>query len=113
MMPLNHRLRICTAGYKLNKLQEKDQLPYLHARHQAVWKTWKWIGNSPTHSENIRPWRRAGIWHVENKKQETTRDGPNQYKIRTPGEKETYNYLGIFEADSIKQVEMKEKIKKE
>ena len=32
---------------------------------------------------------------------------PNQYKTRTLGENETYKYLGI------KQVEMKEKIKKE
>ena len=38
---------------------------------------------------------------------------PNQDKIRTLGEKETYKYLGIFEADTIKQVEMKENIKKE
>ena len=38
---------------------------------------------------------------------------PNQDKIRTLGEKETYKYLGILEADTIKQVEMKEKIKKE
>ena len=38
---------------------------------------------------------------------------PNQDKIRTLGEKETYSYLGILEADTIKQVEMKEKIKKE
>ena len=38
---------------------------------------------------------------------------PNQEKIRTLGEKETYKYLGILEADTIKQVEMKEKIKKE
>ena len=38
---------------------------------------------------------------------------PNQEKTRTLGEKETYNYLGIMEADTIKQVEMKEKIKKE
>ena len=38
---------------------------------------------------------------------------PNQDKIRTPGEKETYEYLGILEADTIKQVEMKEKIQKE
>ena len=37
----------------------------------------------------------------------------NQDKIRTLGEKETYKYLGILEADTIKQVEMKEKIKKE
>ena len=36
---------------------------------------------------------------------------PNQDKIRTIGEKETYKYLGIFEADTIKPVEMKEKIK--
>ena len=38
---------------------------------------------------------------------------PNEDKIRTFGEKETYNFLGILEADNIKQVEMKEKIKKE
>ena len=38
---------------------------------------------------------------------------PNQDKIRTLGEKETYKYLGILEADTIKQVEMKDKIKKE
>ena len=38
---------------------------------------------------------------------------PNQEKIRTLREKETYKYLGIFGADTIKQVEMKEKIKKE
>ena len=38
---------------------------------------------------------------------------PNQNKIRTLREKETYKYLGILEADTIKQVEMKEKIKKE
>ena len=38
---------------------------------------------------------------------------PNQERIRMLGEKENYNYLGIFEADTIKQAEMKEKIKKE
>ena len=34
----------------------------------------------------------------------------NQEKIRTLREKETYKYLSILEADTIKQVEMKEKI---
>ena len=34
---------------------------------------------------------------------------PNQERIRTFGEKETYNYLGILEADTIKQEEIKEK----
>ena len=38
---------------------------------------------------------------------------PNQEKFRTLGEKETYKYLKIFEADTIKQEEIKEKIKKE
>ena len=33
---------------------------------------------------------------------------PNQEKLKTLGEKETYKYLGILEADTIKQVEMKE-----
>ena len=33
-------------------------------------------------------------------------------EIRTLGEMETYKYLGILEADIIKQVEMKKKIKK-
>ena len=38
---------------------------------------------------------------------------PNQVKIRRLGEKETNKYLGILEADTIKQVETIEKIKKE
>ena len=38
---------------------------------------------------------------------------PNQDKIRTLGENETYKYLGILDADTIKQVEMKDKIQKE
>ena len=38
---------------------------------------------------------------------------PNQDKIRTLAENETYKYLGILEADTIKQVEIKNKILKE
>ena len=34
---------------------------------------------------------------------------PNQDKIKTLAENETYKYLGILEADTIKQLEMKEK----
>ena len=37
----------------------------------------------------------------------------NQDKIRTLAENETYKYLRILEADTIKQVEMKNKIQKE
>ena len=38
---------------------------------------------------------------------------PNQDKIRTLSEKETYKYSGILEADTIQQVQMKDKIQKE
>ena len=38
---------------------------------------------------------------------------PNHNKIRTLGENETNKYLGILEADTIKQMEMKDKIQKE
>ena len=38
---------------------------------------------------------------------------PYKDKIKTLAENETYKYLGILEADTIKQAEMKEKIQKE
>ena len=38
---------------------------------------------------------------------------PNQDEIKTLAENETYKYLGILEADTIKLVEMKDKIQKE
>ena len=38
---------------------------------------------------------------------------PNQDRIRTLGEKESYKYLGILEANTIKQEQMKDKIQKE
>ena len=37
------------------------------------------------------------------------RDLPNKEKMRTLVEKETYEYLGILEPDTIKQVAMREK----
>ena len=38
---------------------------------------------------------------------------PNHDKIRTLEENETYQYLGILEADTIKQVQIKDTIRKE
>ena len=38
---------------------------------------------------------------------------PNQDKIRTLGENEAFKYSGILEANTIKQVEMKDKIQRE
>ena len=37
---------------------------------------------------------------------------PNQDKIRTLAENKTYKYLGILEADTLKQEQMKDTIKK-
>ena len=37
---------------------------------------------------------------------------PNHDKIRTLEENETYKYLGILDADTIKLVQMKDKIRK-
>ena len=95
----------------------------VHWPHQIVGKKKrKRIGNPHKCSENIQSENRDGIWHrktchAKSEKQETTHDGQNQItksrKIRTLGEKQTYKYVGILEADTIKQVEMKEEIKKE
>ena len=41
------------------------------------------------------------------------RELPNQEKSEFSKKKEPYKYLRILEADTIKQVEMKEKIKRE
>ena len=37
---------------------------------------------------------------------------PNQNKIRTSGEMETYTYLGILKVDTVKYAAMKEKKKR-
>ena len=48
---------------------------------------------------------------MESRKRESTEgmEQPNQECIRTFGEKENYKHLGILEADTIKQAEVKEK----
>ena len=51
---------------------------------------------------------KSGKWHMTNGMELL-----NQDKIRPLGENETYKYLGILENDTMKQVEMKEKIQKE
>ena len=50
---------------------------------------------------------KTGKWHMTN-----VMELPNHDKIRTLGENDTYKYLGISEADTIKQVEMKERFEK-
>ena len=56
-------------------------------------------------------WEKCVILIISSGKRQTTEgiELPNQERIRTSGEKKTYKYLGILEADTIKQVEMREK----
>ena len=50
---------------------------------------------------------KSGKWHMAKGIEQ-----PNQDKIRTLGEKETNKYLGILEADTIKQEEIKRQTQK-
>ena len=122
MMPLNHIHRKCTAGYKLSKSQEKiNHLIYmddikLFAKNEKELESL--IHAVKIYSQDIGMEfgiEKCAILVMKSGKRHLNDaiELPNQDKIRTLGEKEIYKYFGIFEADTIKQVEMKEKIKKE
>ena len=121
-MPLNHILRKYTAGYKLRRSQEKvNHLMYmddikLFAKNEKeveiLIRTVRIYSRDIGMEFGIE--KRAMLVMKSGKRQLT--DGielPNQYKIKTLAENETYKYMGILEADTIKQVEMKDKIQKE
>ena len=122
MMPLNHIFRKCTAGYKLSRSQEKvNHLMYmddikLFAKNEKELETL--IHIIRIYSQDIGMEFRiekCALLGMKSGKRHLT-DGielPNQDKIRTLTENETYKYLGNLEADAIKQVEMKDKIQKE
>ena len=103
------------------QIARNNQPPNVYGRHQTVRQKGKRIGNTNAGSENIQLRYRDGIRHkrcdmiIKNGKRQMMEglELPNQEKIKTLGEKETYKYLGILEADTIKQAEIKEKIKKE
>ena len=121
MMPLNHILRKCTAGYKLSRSQEKvNHFTYmddikLFAKNEKELETL-------IHTVRICSWDIGMEFGIEKctihvmksgKRQLTDRmELPNKDKIKTLAENEAYKYLGILEADTIKQVEMKEKFRK-
>ena len=120
MMPLNYILKKCTAAYKLNKSQEKiNPLIYmdddkLFAKSEKELETL--IHSMRIYSQDIRmefDIEKCAIMIMKIGKRHLTggMEIPSQDKIRTLGGKETNKYLGILEADTIKQVEMKEKIK--
>ena len=119
MMPLNHILRKCTARYKLSRSQEKaNHLIYiddlkLSAKNEKELETL--IHAVRIYSQGIGMefgTERCAMLVMKSGERHLT-DGmelPNQDKIGTLGEKETYKYYGILEAGTIKPVEMKEKI---
>ena len=113
MMPLNHILRKCTAGYKFSKSLEKiNHLMYmddikLFAENKKELETL--IQTVRINSQDVGMEfgiEKCAMLIMKSGKRLMT-EGillPNQVVIRTLREKETNKYLGILEADIIKHV---------
>ena len=122
MMPLNHIFRECAAEYKHSRSQEKiNHIMYmddfkLFVKIEKELETL--IHTVRIYSEDIGMdfgIEKYATLVMKSGKRHLT-DGvelPNQDKIKTLVENQTYKYLGILEADTIKLVEMKDKIQKE
>ena len=122
MMPLNHILRKYTGGYKFNKLQAKiNHLMYMDdikllAKNKKELETLIQVVRIYSQDFGMEfGTEKCKMLIIKSGKRHMTEEInlPNQEKIRTHWEMETYKYLGILEADTIKPVEMKEKIKRE
>ena len=111
MMPLNLILRKYTAGYKLSRSQEKIKLLMymdgikLFAKKEKELETL--IHAVRIYSQDIEMEfgiEKCAVLVIKTGKRHLTdrMELPNQDKIRTLGEKETYKYFGILEADTIK-----------
>ena len=112
MIPLNYILRKCTTGYKISRSQEKvNQLMdmddiKLFAKNEKELETL--IYAVRIYSQDIGMEfgiEKCAVLVMKSGKQHITdrMELPNQDKFRTLGENETYKYLGILEADTIKQ----------
>ena len=121
MVPLNHILRKCTAGYKLSRSQEKiNHLMYMDdikllAKNEKELETLIHAVRIYSQDMGMEFGIKKCAMLVRKSGKRHLTDGmelQSQYKIRTLGEKGTFKCLGILEADTIKQVEMKNKIKK-
>ena len=122
MKPLNHIFRKCTTGYKLIRSQGKvNHLMYmddikLFAKNEKELETLIHTVRIYSRETGIGVGiEKCAMLAMKSGKQQLTdrMELPNKDKIKTLAENETYKYLGILEADSIKQAEMKEKIQKE
>ena len=113
MIPLNHILRKCAAGY--NHLMYMDDIK-LFAKNERELETL--IHAFRIYSQDIGMEfgiEKCAMLVMKSGKRHMT-DGmelQNHDKIRRLEEKETYKYLGILEAETIKQVQMKDTIRKE
>ena len=121
MMPLNHILIKCTAGYKFRGSQEKvNHLMFMvdikiFAKNEKEQETL--IHTITIYSRGIGMEfgiEKCAMLVMKIGKRQLTEEMelPNKDKIKTLAENETYKYFGILEADTIKQAEMKEKIRK-
>ena len=121
-LPLTHILRKCTVWYKLSTSQETvNHLMYmddikLFAENEKELETL--IHTVRIYSQDIGMEfgieKRPMLVMKSGKRHRTDRmELPNQDKITTLGENETYIYLGILEDDTLKQVQRKDKIQKE
>ena len=121
IMPLNHILRKCTAGYKFSRSQEMiNHLMYMNDIKLLV-KNGKEL-ETLIHTVRIYSQDIGMEFGIEKCAMLVMKSGkrhitggiklPNHDKIRRLGENETYKYLGMLEADTIKQVEIKDKIRK-
>ena len=122
MMPLDHILRQCTAGYKFSRSQEKiNHLMFmddikLFAKTEKELETLihavriysQDIGMEFGIEEYVMLVMKSGKRHLTDGMELRNHD-----KIKTLAENETYKFLGISEAFTIKHVEMKSKIQKE
>ena len=113
MMPLNRILRKCTAGYKLSKSKEKiNHLMYdikLLVKNERELETL--IQTVRIYYQDIgmeSDIEKCSVLVMKSGKRDMTErvELRNQEKIRTLGEKETNKYMGILEADTIKQVKI-------
>ena len=114
MIPLNHILRKSTAGL-VKHLMYMDNIKQFSKNEKEL--------ETLIHTVRIYCQDTGIEFGIEKRTLLVIKSGkrhlrdeielPNQDKIWTLEENETYKYLGILEADTIKQVEMKTKIEKE
>ena len=112
MMPFKHILRKCIGGYKLTTSQERIK----HLMYMDNIRLFSKTADPNTGSENVHLVYRDEIWHrkmchanyekrktVNNGRNRTIKSRKNQKALR----KGNWEYLGILEADIMKQEEIK------